>query len=170
MEHYPELTTNLLANNGKRFLNYLIDLAFQYGIGYLLGFVLGYMYIYLNIETPYLWVTNMNKLEELFLSYMIMLVYYTFFETLFQRSPAKFITGTRVINHDGSKPSFGTIVKRTFCRMIPFDHFSYLGEAGKGWHDSIPEAYVIDVKKYEEAKYLKNSFDEIGSEIKDNLA
>lgn len=158
-----ELTHDLLATKGLRFANYIIDIIFQMLIGYLLGIIIGLMYTFLNVYGPYYWITNMSGIEEYLLGYVIAFIYYSIFEGTLQRSPAKFITGTKVVNFDGTKPSFGTILKRSLCRMIPFNPFSFLGEPDKGWHDSISETYVVVVKKYEEAINLKNSFDEIGA-------
>jgi len=167
MKRTVELTTDMLAAKEMRFANYLIDLALQYGIGYLIGLIIGLMYKYLDIVGPYELITNMGSFGGLVFSYTIMLFYYFIFEATTQRSPAKFITGTKVITFEGEKPSAGTILKRTFCRMIPFNPFSFLGEVGKGWHDSISDTFVINIKKYEEAQQLKDSFEEIGSEIKE---
>ncbi|MXN93068.1 RDD family protein [Flavobacterium sp. Sd200] len=163
MEQTLELTHNLLATKGQRFANYIIDFIIKFLIAAAIGIISGLLYQYFDIVGPYYWVTNMNKIEEFLLGYVILFFYYILFEATLQRSPAKFITGTKVVTFDGSKPSFGDIVKRTLCRMIPFNEFSFLGEPDKGWHDSISQTYVIDIKKYNQALQLKNSFEEIGA-------
>ncbi len=159
-----ELTHEMLAAKQLRFANYLIDFVVQYGLGYAIGAISGLLYVYLNVDGPYTWLTNMNRLEELLLGYAIGLFYYFTFEALTQRSLGKYITGTKVITFEGDKPSAGTILKRSFCRMIPFNVLSFLGEPGKGWHDTLSDTYVVNVKKYEEALRLKNSFEEIGTQ------
>jgi uncharacterized RDD family membrane protein YckC len=68
--------------------------------------------------------------------------YYMFYEALLSKTPAKYLTKTRVALYDGSKPSFETILKRTMCRLVPFDAFSFLWN-GK-WHDSWSSTYVLD--------------------------
>jgi uncharacterized RDD family membrane protein YckC len=162
-----DLSHDVLAAKHLRFINYLIDLAFQYGIGYLIGLIAGLMYTHLDIAGPYELIINMGRGGELVLSYAIMLFYYFIFEAVTQRSMAKFITGTKVIMADGSKPSAGTILKRTFCRMIPFNGLSFFGELGKGWHDRFSDTYVVNVKIYDEAVRLKSTFEEIGLEVKE---
>jgi uncharacterized RDD family membrane protein YckC len=162
-----DLSQDVLAAKHLRFFNYIIDQAFHYGVGYIVGLLAGLMYTYLNIAGPYELIANMGPLGEVVLGYVILLFYYFIFETTTQRSPAKFITGTKVIMADGSKPSAGTILKRTFCRMIPFDGLSFLGELGNGWHDKFSDTYVVDIKKYEEAVRLKSTFEEIGLEVKE---
>lgn len=73
------------------------------------------------------------------------LIYYPFFETIFGATPAKFLTGTRVINKDGSKPTLKTTILRTLSRFVPFEPFSFLGE--KGWHDDWTETQVVEEQK-----------------------
>jgi hypothetical protein len=51
-----------------------------------------------------------------FLIYVIgFFVYYVFMETKYQKTIGKFITKTKVINKNGTKPELGDIVRRTFC-------------------------------------------------------
>jgi uncharacterized RDD family membrane protein YckC len=47
--------------------------------------------------------------------------------------------------------------------MIPFEAFSFLGDEGRGWHDSLAKTVVVDVKKYNEIVELQNSLSEIGN-------
>lgn len=71
----------------------------------------------------------------------VVTLYYVFFEGLWGRTPGKFVCGTIVVNEQGGRPSLGQIVGRTFCRFIPFEAFSFLGE--RGWHDSVPRTHVV---------------------------
>jgi uncharacterized RDD family membrane protein YckC len=162
-----DLSHDVLAAKHLRFINYIIDQAFHYGVGYIVGLLAGLMYTYLNIAGPYELIANMGPVGEVVLGYVILLFYYFIFEATTQRSPAKFITGTKVIMADGSKPSAGTILKRTFCRMIPFNGLSFFGELGKGWHDRFSDTYVVNIKLYDEAVRLKSTFEEIGLEVKE---
>jgi len=162
-----DLSQDVLAAKHLRFINYLIDQALNYGVGYIIGLLAGLMYTHLNIAGPYELVANMGPIGQFVFGHLILLFYYFIFETTTQRSPAKFITGTKVIMADGTKPSAGTILKRTFCRMIPFNGLSFLGELGKGWHDRFSDTYVVNVKIYDEAVRLKSTFEEIGLEVKE---
>lgn len=69
-------------------------------------------------------------------------------EALFQRTLGKMITGTCVVRADGTKPTFGQIVGRSFARFIPFEAFSFLGGKGfpVGWHDSLSGTRVITTR------------------------
>jgi uncharacterized RDD family membrane protein YckC len=68
-----------------------------------------------------------------------------------------------VVNEDGSTIDLGTALRRTLCRVIPFEQFSFLGSSTRGWHDSIPDTYVVQKAAFEEAKHLFYAFDEIGN-------
>lgn len=70
------------------------------------------------------------------------LLYFTGFEFAFSKTPGKFITRTKVVNKDGSKPEFLMLLFRNACRLIPFDDLSYLFDQ-RGWHDRISRTYVI---------------------------
>jgi uncharacterized RDD family membrane protein YckC len=75
------------------------------------------------------------ELDDAFVaSYAIHFVYYCGFETVTGKSPAKWLTQTRVITLDGVRPPFGAVLKRSIIRLIPFEPFSFLG-SGRGWHD-----------------------------------
>jgi uncharacterized RDD family membrane protein YckC len=53
------------------------------------------------------------------------------------------ITGCKVVNEKGGRPSFGQILGRTFARLIPFEAFSFLGTTGRGLHDSVAKTFVV---------------------------
>lgn len=75
---------------------------------------------------------------------IVQLIFYWFFETMFQATPGKLLSGTVVVNNDGKKPSGSQLVKRTFSRIVPFEAFSTL--FGRPWHDEWSETYVIKEK------------------------
>ena len=68
--------------------------------------------------------------------------YYLGFETLFGKTPAKWLTRTRVITNAGNRPTFGHIFKRTLVRFVPFEGLSFLGR-GRGWHDRWSRTRVV---------------------------
>jgi len=79
---------------------------------------------------------------------LFIFIYYVGFETIWQRTPGKFITGTKVIRSDGSKPSLGIIFGRTLMRFVPFEAFSFLGARVYGWHDRCSGTYLIKAKRF----------------------
>ncbi|MDF3067611.1 MAG: hypothetical protein K0R38_3212 [Polyangiaceae bacterium] len=72
---------------------------------------------------------------SLALSLGSMVGFYLFFEGMFQATPGKFITRTRVVDLDGNKPGFGQILGRTLARFVPFEPFSFFSSTKDGWHD-----------------------------------
>ncbi|WP_224491107.1 RDD family protein [Robertkochia flava] len=119
-------------------LDYFFNLIFSFFGGMLLGLLMGVFYP----AGLQIFETN-NLLVELSLGFLFGMLYFTFFETLTGRTPAKFITRTRVVTLDGEQPGFETILKRSLCRFIPFEAFSFLGEESRGLHDSISKTRVI---------------------------
>jgi uncharacterized RDD family membrane protein YckC len=91
-----------------------------------------------------------------------MVLYYSITESLFSRTIGKLITKTIVVDINGEKPASGIIIKRSFCRLIPFNHFSFLGGNTRGWHDSISNTYVVNKELFEAKKKQFYELDEIG--------
>ena len=153
---------DLLATRGQRFGNFIIDLIMRYVLIFIFGFIAGLLAL-AGYDGLLLWIDQMSFFDEILLGSAFLLVYYVTMEVLSQRTVGKYITGTKVIMADGSKPEARIIVVRSLCRFIPFEIFSFLGEDGRGWHDTITETFVVNAKKYEAALNLKNSFEEIGT-------
>ncbi|HSX09431.1 MAG TPA: RDD family protein [Candidatus Saccharimonadales bacterium] len=127
------------ASQPKRYLNFLIDLLFQLVILYFLTFV----YIIILHKIPQ--INFVSFIYYSILNFVIFILYYTLSEGLWGKSPAKFITHTRVIRESGQPLTLYITLLRTLCRCIPFDTFSFLfSKNPQGWHDSLPKTIVID--------------------------
>lgn len=73
------------------------------------------------------------------------LIYYVFFEAIFQNSPAKLLSETKVIGDEGIlRPK--TAIYRTVCRFVPFDAISFVFNY-TGWHDKWSNTSVIREKR-----------------------
>jgi uncharacterized RDD family membrane protein YckC len=124
-----------LAGREKRLANFFIDIllacyVFPFAVGFALGVLgLGSM---------------LDIIPDLLLGLTIILSYYVIFEQCLGKTPAKFITRTKVFTVDGKKPTFTNIVVRNICRFIPFEAFSFLGE--NGWHDQFSKTIVVEAK------------------------
>ena len=147
------ITATILATQGQRFLNLLVDLFFIYIIVLsvattiiLIADVTGHF----SVST---WVETMSWTAILGYSLVILFLYYFLTEVYFSRTLAKFVTRTVVVQKGGTKPTIKMIFIRTICRFIPFEPLSYLGNATRGWHDSISGTYVV--KKNKLAKNMK---------------
>ena len=133
-----------MASQGKRFLNYLLDLVFIVIFILVFYFILG---IILALVAPST-LSNMeegNKLLQYLVSFIASMIYYTSFEAATGRSIAKYITKTKVVTEIGEKPNFKVIVVRSLCRFIPLEALSFLFNDGSGWHDTISNTKVINV-------------------------
>jgi len=125
----------LPTTRGKRFLNYILDVIFIYLFAIIFGFLIGFSGLYFLIE-------NMN---EWILNFIILMIYYVIFESIWFKTPAKFITKTKVIMENGKSPKCADIFARSLIRFIPFEPFSFLSpNRPKGWHDRWSKTMVID--------------------------
>ena len=164
MKEIGLVTQDIFATKGQRFLNYIIDLIVQYGISFGVG-----VFAYLLSEWAGLyalenWINSMGIVEEYLLGYGIVLIYYTLIEGITNRSLGKYITGTKVVMLNGEPPKFVDVLARSLGRLIPFEAFSFLGDSGRGWHDTLSKTYVVDTKKFKVKKELKSEIDLIGLE------
>lgn len=157
-----EVTSDLHATQGQRFANYIIDLIVQIIVLVILEIVLVLICNSFGIYSVGEFLYETNRLEDYLLGAIITLLYYVPIELFSSRSIGKFLTGTIVVMEDGTKPDAQTIFKRTFCRLIPFDAFSFLGGDARGWHDSISNTYVVSKKELEVRMKQFYDFEQIG--------
>lgn len=120
-------------------MNYLLDLVFFLLLG------LAYRYVRFIFSDAALLDFN----EEMFtvrpvLSIPIAIIYYSFFESITGRTPAKYITKTKVVDVNGTKPSLKSIVLKSACRFIPLNPFTFLF-LEVGLHDKISKTRVVRV-------------------------
>ncbi|PKP36162.1 MAG: RDD family protein [Bacteroidetes bacterium HGW-Bacteroidetes-15] len=132
------------ASTGKRFANYLIDFIFFMIFCFISGVILGIVLVFVSPESLSIF-DEENKLVEYLLAFILAMIYYTTFEALTGRTIGKYITKTKVVNQNGDKPDFGTILIRSLCRFIPFDALSFLGSENTGWHDRFSKTFVVEI-------------------------
>ncbi|MEN2399689.1 RDD family protein [Flavobacterium sp. MC2016-06] len=156
------LDDNLLASSGARFLNYIIDVISFVVLFFLIIMFLGVLIGLFELTGLGAWLDNLGDLGWNIIGIIILMSYYLMTEGLLGRSLGKFITGTVVVDENGEKPDFGTILKRSLCRLIPFDAFSFLGS--RGWHDSMSDTYVVDKKALDESVKMFHELKLIGIE------
>lgn len=132
------------VSNYKRFLNLLIDTSLIFIVCY--GFIL---YADRNDNPVTLFGSFKSafgdKFGSLIFFCMIKFIYYITFESIFQSTPAKFLTGCYVSDEDGNSPTFSMILKRTLCRFIPFESFSFF--PGINMHDNYSCTVVVTNKR-----------------------
>ncbi|MGV6830147.1 MAG: RDD family protein [bacterium] len=162
MNHDTIMSKGVLASKEKRFLNFVIDYVMQLIVGVVMGFVLFFIAEIFNSDALYGFLDEDNTLTDYLFSFIILVGYYSIIEALTARSIGKFITQTKVINEEGEAPDFKDALLRSLCRLIPFEALSFLGSDGRGWHDSITNTYVVDVKKFEAMQNSETEIDLIG--------
>lgn len=90
---------------------------------------------------------NMVRNLNMFVFILPYIVYYLSFEYIWQKTPAKFVTKTKVVAQDGKRPTLANIAIRTLSRFIPFDWITFISDNNpNGWHDRWSKTVVIDDK------------------------
>lgn len=161
MRKHLKIIENNRASGGQRFANYLIDLLALFAVNFVLS--LAALFIYEMTDSYFFYFYNNGGLIWEFASgYLISSVYYFVWEYFSNgRSLGKLVTGTRAVSIDGEDASTSQIFYRTLCRLIPFNAFSFLGE--NGWHDTLSDTRVIDIKKYLADRQIKEEIENIGA-------
>ncbi len=117
------------VNSLNRFINFLVDTIVWFTI-------VAFLTSFLNAKDTF----------QILLGYLILfasyITYYVIMETKYQKTIGKFLTKTKVVNQNGTKPEIGDIFRRTFCRLIPFDRISFLFTAN-GFHDRLSSTTII---------------------------
>ena len=148
---------NHLASTGTRLANFILD-----RIGFFLALIIMFK-VLPALNRIAVGVSGSTSSAFIVLPFLLLIPgYYILFEYLFGKTPAKFLTKTKVVTKHGKKPGFWNIVGRTLCRFVPFEPFSFLGSRAVGWHDSISATYVVkDSYKYHSGamiEYRDNDF------------
>lgn len=160
------VTPDLYASKGKRIINLIIDSIGYYIFSFIIGILLGILEL-IGVSGILNYLETMNVAGSLIFGVIIVTSYFNIFEILTQRTLGKFISKTMVVLEDGSKPTSQDIILRSFCRLIPFEAFSFLGNDARGWHDSISNTYVVDIAKYEAKKKSQSELELIGKPQED---
>ena len=133
------------ANTGKRLANYFIDLVAFYAFFFLAA--VAYFIASPDAARDGGFGSEKEYLIRLF-AFLLYGLFIGLVEAIFKgRSIGKLITGTKVVNEDGSDISFSTALARGFSRIIPFEPFSALGNPSYPWHDRWNKTNVIDVRQ-----------------------
>jgi hypothetical protein len=131
------------AEQGKRFLNYIIDFILFYVILFVGGICLA-----LISPSALEWLADDSALTwwaDRLLTFVCYALYMFVVEAVFKgKSLGKLITGTRAVNLDGSRISVSTALARGFSRAVPLCAFSALGKPCNPWQDQWTDTMVID--------------------------
>lgn len=127
-------TQEKVVGSFTRFLNFIIDVLIWLVLSFFLSLIVD-----LFIQT-----SDQVSLELYGLLFMsgTLFAYYALMEIKYQKTVGKFLTKTKVVKVDGSRPETSDIIGRTFCRFIPFDRISFLFTKN-GIHDYLSKTRVI---------------------------
>jgi uncharacterized RDD family membrane protein YckC len=156
-----QVTPDIHASKGKRFINYIIDRILFYVIIFGLTLLVALVSEFFNIPEILDFLIrfeDLNWYEDFIFTAVLFSSYYFLFENFTQRTIGKFITKTKVVDVNGNKPNATAFFYRSLMRFIPFEPFSFLGAEARGWHDTATATFVIDLDKFE---IKKTNFDEM---------
>lgn len=157
-----EVSEDILATQQQRFANYIIDFIVQYVMTFALTALIAILCSYFEMYGFITWLDQADRLEEYLIGAVVALFYYSITEIFLSKSIAKFITKTIVVDQYGDKVRPEIILKRTLCRLIPFEHFSFFGGNNRGWHDTLSNTYVVKEQALHLAKKQFYELEEIG--------
>ncbi|WP_299884896.1 RDD family protein [uncultured Lacinutrix sp.] len=163
-----KVTPDIYASKGKRFANLIIDYIIQVLIGGLVGMLIGLIINLTDNYELYEWFfVDEARWKDYLLGIIILLVYFIIIESLTAHSIGKYITKTKIVMEDGSKPQISDIILRSLCRLIPFEQFSFLGDEARGWHDSMSNTYVVDEIKLKAKIERETGLELIGKSLEE---
>ncbi len=118
---------------GTRILNFLVD-----GLVILL-----LAYLFFKIHKWYVFYYKITYLNFGWFFFGTMFFYYLLLETIFAKTPGKWLTQTKVVNLYGNKPSFLAITIRSITRITIIDIF-FIPFLDKTLHDYLSKTNVIE--------------------------
>lgn len=119
---------------GTRVLNFIIDTLIIFGISYGVSKWWDFHVLYWQY-TP---------IPFYIFFWLILFVYYTLFESIFSRSPAKWLTMSKVVNRQGKKINLWQALVRSLARLTIIDCF-FIPFLDKPLHDYLSKTEVAEV-------------------------
>jgi uncharacterized RDD family membrane protein YckC len=119
---------------GSRVINFLVDTILIAVIAYFIG--KGYRF--------YVYYYGYKGHNYAFFFWCTLFVYYTFFEAIFARTPAKFLTYSKVVTNNGKKPNILQVLVRSLIRITIIDVF-FQPFLNKTLHDYLSKTDVVEV-------------------------
>ena len=113
---------------------------FQFLVDTILIFILAYFLYQCYNFYVYYWRFYPIRFGAFF--FMTMWVYVFLFELIFLRTPAKWITGTKVVSEKGGRPNIGQFFIRACIRTTIISFFG-LAWNGKPLHDTLSKTKLV---------------------------
>jgi uncharacterized RDD family membrane protein YckC len=125
---------------GTRTLNFIVDTL----IISILTFIAHHAWEFYAFYYQKYFLTS-SSFNALLLFFSIILVtYYLLFESIFSRTPGKWLSLSKVVNRKGTKPGFFQILIRSFARLIIIDCF-FIPFLDKTLHDYLSKTEVVEI-------------------------
>ena len=121
------------AGVGTRVLNFLVDTLLIFFITYGISNWWDFHVMY--------W--GYSPVAFYYFFWGVMFVYYFLFEIIFKRSPAKWLSISKVISKDESKPALWQILVRSLVRLTIIDCF-FIPFLDKPLHDYLSKTEVVE--------------------------
>ena len=121
------------VGTGTRTLNFLVDTFIVFWIGYL----------FYKIRNWYVFYYGVRPYSYAWFFWAALFVYYFLFESIFARTPGKWLTYTKVIDANGKKPGVGAILVRSLVRLTLVDMF-FIPFLDKTLHDYLSKTDVVE--------------------------
>ena len=119
---------------GSRVINFLIDTILIFFISYC-------FYKWWNFYVTY-WEYKYFPFYVFF--YTAIVVYYSIFELIWNRTPGKFLSMTIVKNLRGGRPAWYQVILRSIIRLTVIDCF-FIPFLGRPLHDALSKTRVVEV-------------------------
>jgi len=132
------------AANYKRISNYFIDVLAVSIVGILIEVFVVKFY---GMDSGFYTMFLKDTFGRLVFIAILNMMYYTSFESITGKTLGKYLTKTKVVDSEGNKPVWSTILLRSICRLIPLDQISFLFDFKSGWHDTLSKTIVIEDKR-----------------------
>lgn len=160
MRKYLQIVDRHKASLGTRFVNNLIDTIILMIIHIILG-ILSTIIYNLTFNNFFFFFNNGGFIWDVFVGAVVAVIYFFLWEYYTDgKTPGKYVTGTKVISIDGTRPTSKQYLSRSLYRVIPFEAFTFFGS--EGWHDGMTDTRVINYKNYETERQAKSEIDNIG--------
>ena|SRR5438552_7282285 len=121
------------AGFGTRVLNFIVDTLVIFSISYGISSWWDFQVMY--------W--HYTSMPFYIFFWAVMFIYYTIFEAIFSRSPAKWLSISKVANKSGKKPAFWQVLVRSLVRLTIIDCF-FIPFLDKPLHDYLSKTEVVE--------------------------
>jgi uncharacterized RDD family membrane protein YckC len=135
MDFSPHLCAMKYVGIGTRVINFVVDTLLIFFISYILyQWRMFYVQYYNAVGWPFY-----------YFFWADMVAYYLVFEFIFSRTPAKWLTMTKVVNATGKRPAFWQVLVRSVLRLTLIVDCVFIPFTDRTLHDFATKTAVVEV-------------------------